>query len=83
MNPISYADSTGAQLGALTLNFIDTRSQLTAAERVLSTQLDPYLFLRESYQQNRINDLFDGNPPESELDEFDEFFDEHEEGDEQ
>ncbi len=37
----------------------------------LHNQPDPYIFARESYLQYRTNLLYDGNPPEVDLDDFD------------
>ncbi len=62
------------------VRFIDTRAGLLAAERVLDTAaLDPYVFLREAYLQQRLNLVYDGNPPASEFE--DELFDDEFEGD--
>ena len=64
LDPISYIDSTSTRWAVLGLKYINIRSQLSAAEQILSSQLDPYLFLRQTYEQRRINDIFNGNPPE-------------------
>lgn len=45
---------------------IDTRATLLGADRILEQQLDPYVFLRESYRQKRLNQIYDGNPPQTE-----------------
>ncbi len=37
----------------------------------IKRQPDPYIFMRESYLQHRINLIYNGNPPTSELDYFD------------
>lgn len=37
----------------------------------MKKQPDPYIFMRESYLQHRINLIYDGNPPEAEMDDFD------------
>ena len=37
----------------------------------LSEQTDPYIFMRESYLQYRTNLIYDGNPPQVDLDDFD------------
>ncbi|WP_373018548.1 VacJ family lipoprotein [Thiomicrorhabdus sp.] len=36
----------------------------------LKSQPDPYIFLRESYLQYRTNLIYDGNPPQPKLDDF-------------
>lgn len=47
---------------------IDSRSRLLDADKYLDEQLDPYVFLRTTYLQNRQNLVFDGNPPKPEFD---------------
>lgn len=73
LDPISYIDSTSTRWSVLALKFTNIRSQLTAAEQILSSQLDPYLFLRQTYEQSRINDIYNGNPPEDDIGFFEEF----------
>jgi phospholipid-binding lipoprotein MlaA len=46
-----------------TIKAIDVRSGLFSLERILDMQLDPYLFVRESYRQRRLNLIYDGAPP--------------------
>ncbi len=48
---------------------VDTRAELLKADRLLNEQLDPYVFLRETYYQRRLSEIHDGSPPEAE-DEF-------------
>ena len=55
--------------GLLAWDYLDTRSTLLGASRVLDLQLDPYLFVRESYRQRRLNLIHDGNPPLETLEE--------------
>ena len=55
---------------------IDTRAGLLSADKVLEEQLDPYVFLRETYAQRRLNDIYDGNPPEAEDELLDEILEE-------
>ncbi|MFT5114693.1 MAG: phospholipid-binding lipoprotein MlaA [Parasphingorhabdus sp.] len=47
---------------------VDARSGLLKSEKILQEQLDPYVFVREAYLQKRVNDVYDGNPPEEEDD---------------
>lgn len=49
--------------------FISLRSQLMDAEGFLSSAYDPYAFLRDAYRQRRIYQIYDGNPPNSVIDE--------------
>ena len=61
---------------------IELRAQLLALEKQIDESLDPYIFVREAYLQNRNFEIFDGNPPAAEIpdDEFDEISDEDLEG---
>ena len=45
--------------GFRTLHAIDLRAQLLGLDPLIELQLDPYLFLRESYRQNRFNAITD------------------------
>jgi phospholipid-binding lipoprotein MlaA len=49
--------------------FISLRSQLMDAEGFLKSAYDPYAFLRDAYRQRRIYQIYDGNPPNSVIDE--------------
>ncbi|MDP4537576.1 VacJ family lipoprotein [Alkalimonas collagenimarina] len=52
------------------------REKAMAMEHLLEDSLDPYAFIREAYLQNRLHEIYDGNPPEQDdyddsyLDEF-------------
>lgn len=57
---------TNSSVGRTSLsvtNIIDKRSGLLGADSVLGAQLDPYSFLKVTYEQNRVNDIYDGSPP--------------------
>ena len=47
---------------------VDTRVDLLAVDDILDKQVDKYSFVRSAYEQARINDIFDGNPPEEKED---------------
>jgi len=49
--------------GLTVINTIDTRAQLLGVEGVLANQLDPYQFIKIASEKNRLNQLYDGNPP--------------------
>jgi len=58
---------------------IHQRSTLLGVDQEIKRAFDRYSFLRDSYLQNRVYLLHDGNPPEEDFfldDEFDEEFDE-------
>jgi len=69
INEISDDDATRA--GLTILNIVDTRAGLLATDGILDNQLDPYLFLKEAYDQNRLRAIYDGNPPEQSEDDID------------
>ena len=45
------------------LGAIDLRSRLLAADAMLQSAFDTYVAMREAYLNNRINLIYDGNPP--------------------
>jgi len=57
-------DDSGATLALTVLDIVDNRADLLGADDVLDKQLDPYLFLKTAYESNRINQIYDDNPPE-------------------
>jgi phospholipid-binding lipoprotein MlaA len=71
-NPIVYAAAPVAiPLGVL--NIIDLRArQESFAQFRDQAALDAYIFTRESYQQNRTFEVYDGNPPRQKLEVFEE-----------
>jgi len=58
------------------LRLIDLRARLLTVDRLLDDSKDPYITIRESYLQNRVYQIHDGNPPED-----DDFYDDFEEED--
>lgn len=44
---------------------VTLRAQLIDAESYLQSAYDPYVFLRDAYRQRRLYKLYDGNPPDS------------------
>ncbi|MEM7358090.1 MAG: VacJ family lipoprotein [Pseudomonadota bacterium] len=61
-------DSSGGRTGLVFLDVVSTRAQLLGTDSLLDSQLDPYAFLKQAFEQNRINALYDGDPPELEED---------------
>ncbi len=77
VDPVGQIEGRPARWGAITLESIDTRASLLRASRILDTAaLDRYTFRRDAYLQRRNSLVYDGNVPQSELDEFDPFADE-------
>ncbi len=64
---------TGAEFIAVAgLNIVDSRARLAPAIRLRDeTAFDPYIFTREAYLQQRLNLIYDGNPPIQELEDLD------------
>lgn len=63
-----YRVSDAADLALSGVGAIDSRVRLLDADKYLDEQLDPYVFLRTTYLQNRQNLVFDGNPPKPKFD---------------
>lgn len=77
VDPVLRVSDTETQWEAIGLKAVDTRAGLLRASRILDTAaLDPYTFMRDAYLQRRNNLVYDGNPPPSEIDEFDPFSEE-------
>ena len=45
------------------IRLVDTRAQLLGTDDILDLQPDKYLFIREAYHQQRLNLIYEGNPP--------------------
>jgi len=59
-----YIEDDIARWSVITLNSINFRANLLGASEILEqAALDPYVFVREAYNQRRINQIYDGNPP--------------------
>lgn len=64
-SPLQYADITWPErIGVSAVIAVDTRSQLLDFDSILKQQLDPYVFMRTAYLQRRLNEVYDGNPPD-------------------
>ncbi len=58
-----YIDSPES-LYAASFRLVDTRSRLLGTDELLDLQPDKYLFLKEAFRQQRLSQVYDGNPPE-------------------
>jgi phospholipid-binding lipoprotein MlaA len=58
------SDDSGVRLGLTILEVVNGRAALIGTDDVLYQQLDPYLFLKSVYEADRIQAIYDGNPPE-------------------
>lgn len=74
-DPLAYYNDTSVRDRVYVLRVIDLRARLLTAETLVEDSQDPYITLRESYLQNRLYEVHDGNPPEDD-DFYDEFLDE-------
>jgi phospholipid-binding lipoprotein MlaA len=59
----AISDDSATRAGLTVLNVVDIRAGLLGSADLLEHQLDPYIFLKEAYEQNRLNSVYDGNAP--------------------
>jgi len=59
--PILFKDQ--AWLALVGVRLLDSRASVLGLDETLDLQIDPYLFLRESYRQSRLIQIYDGLPP--------------------
>jgi phospholipid-binding lipoprotein MlaA len=71
-----HYDNSSVRDRLYALRFIDLRARLLTVDKLLEDSKDPYITIRESYLQNRIYQIYDGDPPED-----DDFYDDFEEED--
>lgn len=78
-NVLTYTSLTTVATGGLTaLNLVNKRAQLEKAVRIREeAALDPYAFTRSSYEQLRLNKIYDGHPPQKK-DPYADFFNQRE-----
>lgn len=70
-DPLTYVEGPGARNAFHITQIIDNRANLLSAEKVLDeAALDEYSYVRDAYLQQRLNLVYDGNPPEEEFDVF-------------
>jgi len=68
--PTNYMEWYGTEESIATngVNLVETRAKYLSTDSLLQQQLDPYVFVRTAYLQRRQNLIYDGNPPEPDLD---------------
>ena len=72
-----FVDETSVRDRLWALRGVDVRHRLLPLEEFLQDSKDPYVSLRESFLQNREFQIYDGDPPVEDDDEFyDEFLEE-------
>ena len=62
-DPVSYDASDRDLALGYALRTFNARAELLMADHVLKLQLDPYLFIRESYWQRRLDAIYDDLSP--------------------
>ena len=64
-NVLTYVVLDTLTFGSLTaVNIVNRRAELEDAARFRDdAAIDPYVFTRSAYRQNRRNEVYDGNPP--------------------
>lgn len=67
MYPPNHMEETSTRNKLLVVDTVDKRAQLLDASDILEQAAgqDPYIFVREAYRQRRINQIYDGNPPQA------------------
>ncbi len=73
MDPLYHYETASVRDPLYVLRIINLRANLLPLEDMLNDSVDKYVTMRESYLQNRQFDIYDGDPP---TDDDDEFFDE-------
>jgi len=61
------------QFGLRVTEVVDIRRQLLPTDKLLDNQIDEYSFIRGAYYANRLNKVYDGNPPKSEAEDINDF----------
>lgn len=61
--------NTPQTIAKFTIGVLSARESLMAQEKLLNGSLDPYAFVKDAYFQRQEYQLYDGNPPEQEVDE--------------
>jgi phospholipid-binding lipoprotein MlaA len=70
LNPLTYF-ALPISLPFAALDTINNRANLLeTTELVEEAALDPYSYIREAYRQRRQYQIYDGNPPIGDLEEF-------------
>jgi len=70
--PLFWIDTGGQFVFVAGVNIVDTRARLAPAIKLRDeTAFDPYIFTREAYLQQRLNLIYDGNPPVQYLEDLD------------
>ena len=81
IDPLIQYEERNVRDKLIILKIIERRAALLPLDKAIKEAADPYIFVREAYLQNRRYNIFDGNPPEESLDDFEAEFEEFEDAD--
>jgi phospholipid-binding lipoprotein MlaA len=73
LEPLYWYDNDEVRWGSLALSLIDDRARLLPLDDTLAETYDPYAFIRDAYLQRRQYLVYDGEPPEEPLEEFEDY----------
>jgi phospholipid-binding lipoprotein MlaA len=65
--PFRWYNADNERWISLGISLIDKRADLLPLDRVVNEAYDPYAFIRDAYLQRRQYAVYDGNPPEGQL----------------
>jgi phospholipid-binding lipoprotein MlaA len=68
--PRNYVSNGTLRFALTGLELVDKRAGLLEADQVLRRSYDPYGFIRNAYLQRRQFQVYDGNPPDEEPEDF-------------
>jgi phospholipid-binding lipoprotein MlaA len=66
--PFRWYDAGNERWISPGIYLVDTRASLLQFDRVINEAYDPYAFIRDAYLQRRQYAVYDGNPPEEQVD---------------
>ena len=73
LDPLGYMDVPWeVTWGKRGIDVVHTRAELLAIDPTLERTFDPYAFTRDAWVQQREFDIYDGNPPQEEFEDFSE-----------
>ena len=75
LEPLYWYDTGNARWVSLGLSILDDRARLLPLDDTLAETYDPYAFIRDAYLQRRQYLVYDGEPPEEPLEEFEDLED--------
>ena len=64
-DPFTYVDLGWYAVPLKAMEVLDTRARIDSAIRLRDeSAVEPYIFTREAYSQRRLDQVYDGNPPD-------------------